>query len=82
MKGFIEVNLGYKEQNKLLLNIDNIDGVFQHKDRKILHHDKNYIIETNSWIELKRQLYNDQKFICVVETYEEIKQKIKEAQGE
>lgn len=82
MKGFIEVCLGYKTQDKCLINLDNIDVVFQHKDKKILHHDKKYIIETNSWIEFKRKMANEQKFILVVETYEEIKQKIKEAQGE
>lgn len=82
MKGFIEVNLGYKTQNKCLISIDDIDAVFQHKDKKILHHDKKYVIETNSWIELKREMANEQKFILVVETYEEIKKKIKEAQGE
>ena len=80
MKGFIEVNLGYKTENKCLISIDNIDIVFQHKDKKVLHHDKTYIIETNSWIQLKRETANEQRFLLVVETYEEINQKIKEAQ--
>ena len=82
MKGFIELILGYKTKNKCLISIDNIDSVFEHKDRKTLHHDKEYIIETNCWIELKRPIGYDQKYILTVETYEEIKQKIKEAQGE
>ena len=62
MKGFIEVCLGYKTQDKCLINLDNIDVVFQHKDKKILHHDKKYIIETNSWIELKRKMASIHSF--------------------
>ena len=70
MKGFIEVNIIYREsRDKMLVNIKEIVTV-KESQSVYRQYDTSYIV-----------LKDNRKF-DLEETYEQIKQKIKEAQGE
>lgn len=70
MKGFIEVNIIYREtRDKMLVNIKEIVTV-KESQSVYRQYDTSYIV-----------LKDNRKF-DLEESYEEIKQKIKQAQGE
>lgn len=76
MKGFIEIHTTYNYKNKTLINISDIKAVYELKERVFtIGISSNTCVDSNSIIEKK-----DGTLFRCIDVYEEIKQKIEEAQ--
>lgn len=76
MKGFIEVITTATYPNKTLINVNDIKAIYEHQEKAIIGQEK---VIVNTIIEGTFKLSDIPLFRCI-ETYEEIKKKIEEAQ--
>lgn len=78
MKGFIEVKITTNYPYKTLINIKDIKAIYEHQEKTIIGQEK---VIVNTIIEGTFKLSDIPLFRCI-DTYEEIKKKIEQAQGE
>ena len=78
MKGFIEVITTMTYPNRTLINLKDIKAIYEHQEKTIIGQEK---VIVNTIIEGIFKL-SDVPFFRCIETYEEIKKKIEQAQGE